>query len=209
MKVVLINGSPHKDGNTHDMLNDIIEELHRQNIETETFWIGTKPIHGCIACGRCDKTHRCIFDDDITNRVIEAMYEADGFIVGSPVYYAGPNGALMAILDRAFYAADKECFHHKPAAACVVARRAGTTAALDDLLKYFTITEMPVVSSTYWNMEHGRRPGETREDKEGIYTMQRLAKNMAWLLRAIKLAKEHDDFPPEIDTDRPWTHFVR
>lgn len=208
MKVVLINGSPHRDGNTHDMLQDIIEELHEQNIETELFWIGTKAVHGCIACGKCNETHRCIFNDDIVNRVIDAMQTADGLVVGSPVYYASPNGALMAILDRMFYAG-KDCYHHKPAAACVVARRAGTTASLDDILKYFTITEMPVVSSTYWPMEHGRGPGETREDKEGIYTMKRLAKNMAWLLRAIKLAKEHDDFPPEVDTDRPWTHFVR
>lgn len=208
MKVVLINGSPHKDGNTHDMLQDIIEELHNEGIETELFWIGTKAIHGCIACGKCDKTHRCIFDDDIVNRVIDTMQTADGLIVGSPVYYASPNGALMSVLDRMFYAG-KYCYHHKPAAACVVARRAGTTAALDDILKYFTITEMPVVSSLYWPMEHGRGPGETREDKEGIYVMKRLAKNMAWMLRAFKLAKEHGDYPPEDNTDRPFTHFIR
>lgn len=208
MKVVLLNGSPHPKGNTHDMLQDIIEEFHKEDIHAEEFWIGTKPIHGCIACGKCNQTHRCIFDDDIVNRVIDAMQNADAFIVGSPVYYAGPNGALMAVMDRIFYAA-KDCFNHKPAAACVVARRAGTTAALDDLQKYFTITEMPIVSSIYWNMEHGRAPGETREDKEGIYVMKRLAKNMIWMMRAIDLAKNNGILPDNDYTDRPWTHFIR
>lgn len=208
MKVVLINGSPHKDGNTHDMLEDIRLELEHEGIETQEFWIGTKAVHGCIACGKCDKTHRCIFDEDIVNRVIDAMQTADGLIVGSPVYYASPNGALLSIMDRMFYAG-KDCYHHKPAAACVVARRAGTTAALDVLEKYFTITEMPVVSSQYWPMEHGRTPGETREDKEGIYVMRLLAKNMAWLLRAIERARKEGDEPPVMDTDRPWTHFIR
>lgn len=208
MKVVLINGSPHKDGNTYDMLQDVIHELHEQGIEIELFWIGTKAVHGCIACGKCNKTHRCIFDDDIVNRVIDSMQTADGLIVGTPVYYASPNGALMSILDRMFYAG-KDCYHHKPAAACSVARRSGTTASFDVLNKYFTITEMPVVSSTYWNNEHGRGPGETRGDDEGIYTLKRLAKNMAWMMRAFKLARDNGDYPPEIDTDRPWTHFIR
>ncbi len=208
MKVVLINGSPHKNGNTYDMLNDIARELNNEGVQTEMFWIGTGPVHGCIACGRCDKTHRCIFDDDIVNPVLKAMQTADGFIVGSPVYYASPNGALISILDRLFYAAN-DCFHHKPAAACVVARRAGTTAALDVLEKYFTITEMPVVSSVYWPMEHGRTFGETRQDEEGIYIMKRLAKNMVWMLKAIGNAEAEGIEPPRIDTDRPWTHFIR
>lgn len=208
MKVLLINGSPHARGNTYDMLMDVADGLKEEGIETELFWIGTQAIHGCIACGKCDKTHRCIFNDDIVNKVIDAMQTADGLVVGSPVYYASPNGALMSVLDRMFYAG-KDCYHHKPAACCVVARRAGTTASIDDILKYFTITEMPVVSSTYWPMEHGRSSGDTRGDLEGIYTMKRMAKNMAWLLKAIKLAKENGIEPAPADTDRPWTHFIR
>ncbi len=208
MKVVLINGSPHKSGNTYDMLHDLTEEFHRLGVETELFWIGTGCIHGCIACGRCDKTHRCIFDDDLVNRVIDAMEDADGLIVGSPVYYASPNGSIISAMDRIFYASKDE-LPNKPGAACVVARRAGTTAALDVLEKYFTITQMPVVSSVYWPMEHGRGPGETRQDEEGIYIMKRLAKNFTWVMKSLEYAKEHGIEPEPMETDRPWTHFIR
>lgn len=208
MKVVIINGSPHPKGNTYDMLNDIIEELHKEDIETEYFWIGNKAVHGCIACGHCNKTHRCIFKDDIVNEVIDTMQTSDGLIIGSPVYYASPNGALLAIMDRMFYAG-KDCYNGKPAAGCVVARRAGTTSALSVMEKYFTKSEMPVISGDYWSMEYGKNFGETRQDQEGVYVIKLLAKNMAWILRAIRDAKERGNYPSVMDTDRPWTHFIR
>lgn len=193
MKVLLINGSPNERGCTYTALSEAAKQLNLNGINTEICSIGNKPARGCIGCGGCrkskEKSGRCIFDDDIVNRLLEKAEKADGFIIGSPVYYASANGALIAILDRVFYAGT--CFAYKPGAAVVSARRAGTTATLDEINKYFTISNMPVVSSQYWNMVHGNTPDEVRQDEEGMQIMRTLGKNMAWLLKCIKAGKEN------------------
>lgn len=184
MKVLLINGSPHENGCTYTALSEVASVLNSQGIETQIYHIGTKPVRGCIACGACSKLSRCAFDDDPANEILALMREADGIIIGFPVYYAGPNGALCALLDRAFYAS-KKTLQFKPAAAVVSARRSGTTATFDRLNKYFTINRMPIVSSQYWNGVHGFNPDDVRQDEEGLQTMRTLGYNMAWMLKSI------------------------
>lgn len=201
MKVLLINGSPHQSGCTYTALSEVAKVLDAEGIRTEIFQLGSKPVQGCVACGRCAKTHRCAFPD-LANAAIERMEQADGLIVGSPVYYAAPNGALISLLNRMFYAGD--CFAHKPAAAVVSARRAGTTSSLNVLNEYFTIAQMPVVSSQYWNMVHGSTPDEVRKDLEGLQIMRTLGHNMAWMLRALRNA----DAPAPAEP-RVWTNFIR
>ncbi len=207
MKVLLINGSPHKSGSTYTALAEIEKELNKANIETEIFHIGNKPIRGCIACERCEN-NRCVFNDDITNVVLEKCESVDGLIVGSPVYYSSPNGSLIAMLDRMFYAGNK-VLQYKPAAAIVSARRAGTTASFDVLNKYFTISNMPVVSSQYWSMIHGNDAEEAKEDLEGMQIMRTLGKNMAWLLKCIEAGKEKGINIPQRDEKREFTNFIR
>lgn len=207
MKVLLLNGSPHAKGCTFTALSEVANELETQGIQTEILQIGTQPVRGCIGCRRCRTTGHCIFDDDIVNLVIDKAAEADGFIVGSPVYYASANGALIALLDRIFYAGSKN-FVYKPAAAVVSARRAGTTASFDELNKYFTISQMPVVSSQYWNMVHGNTPDEVRQDLEGMQIMRTLGRNMAWLLRCIEAGKKANVSLPEAEP-RVATNFIR
>ena len=207
MKVLLLNGSPHAKGCTFTALSEVAKELETQGIQTEILQIGTQPVRGCIGCRRCRTTGHCIFDDDIVNLVIDKAAEADGFIVGSPVYYASANGALIALLDRIFYAGSKN-FVYKPAAAVVSARRAGTTASFDELNKYFTISQMPVVSSQYWNMVHGNTPDEVRQDLEGMQIMRTLGRNMAWLLRCIEAGKKANVSLPEAEP-RVATNFIR
>ena len=207
MKVLLLNGSPHAKGCTFTALSEVAKELETQGIQTEILQIGTQPVRGCIGCRRCRTTGHCIFDDDIVNLVIDKAAEADGFIVGSPVYYASANGALIALLDRIFYAGSKN-FVYKPAAAVVSARRAGTTASFDELNKYFTISQMPVVSSQYWNMVHGNTPDEVRQDLEGLQIMRTLGRNMAWLLRCIEAGKKANVSLPEAEP-RVATNFIR
>ena len=187
MKVLLLNGSPHINGCTFTALKEVADWLNRNDIDTEIMSIGTVK-HGCIACGKCKELGHCVFDDDNVNTIAAKIREADGIVVGSPVYYSSPNGSLIAALDRIFYSSGR-AFAHKPAAAVVSARRAGTTTALDDITKYFTIVEMPVVSSTYWTMVHGNTPEEVKKDVEGIHTMKNLAINMAWLLKCIEAGK--------------------
>ena len=205
MKVLLINGSPHKDGCTNRALSEVAYALGTSGIDSEIVWIGTDAKHGCIACGGCKETKQCVFDDGV-NEISEKMAECDGLVIGSPVYYAGPNGALCAMLDRLFgfcpYLA------HKPAAAVVSARRGGTTAALDKLNKYFTIRQMPVVSSTYWNMVHGSKKDDVEEDAEGLQTMRNLAQNMAWLLKCIKAGEDAGISAPTAQTGKK-TSFIR
>lgn len=179
MKVILLNGSPHKEGCTDTALREVEGSLMENGIETERIWIGGSA-WGCTACGACKKTGRCVVDDAV-NEVLEKMETADGLVVGSPVYYASPNGSLVSFLDRLFYAGS--CFAYKPAAAVASARRAGTTATIDMLNKYFTISNMMVVSSQYWNMVHGNSPKEVKQDLEGLQTMRTLGANMAWLLQ--------------------------
>ena len=203
MKVLLINGSPHKEGCTFTALTEIKNQLEKEGVDSEIFWIGNKPVRGCIACMKCGHgTSKCAFDDDPANEIIDKILEADGLIVGSPVYYSGPNGALCAVLDRVFYAANRH-FVFKPAAAIVSCRRGGASATFDRLNKYFTISNMPVVSSQYWNSVHGNTPEEVKQDIEGLQTMRILAKNMVWILRSI----ENNDLP-ELE-DKIATNFIR
>ncbi len=204
MKVLLINGSPHENGCTYTALSEIAKVLEKEQIDWEMFQIGTKPIRGCIACGGCRGRNPagCVFTDDICNELVAKMTEADGIIVGSPVYYAGPNGALCALLDRAFYSASGN-FKHKPAAAIVSCRRGGASAAFDRLNKYFTINRMPVVSSQYWNAVHGLCAEDVLKDAEGLQIMRTLGHNMAWMLCSL------DGKLPEIDTARCSTNFIR
>jgi len=206
MKVLLINGSPNKNGCTYTALAEIEKELNKNNIETEIFQIGNKPIRGCTACGKCSG-NRCIFNDDVVNEALEKCENIDGFIVGSPVYYASANGAVVSLLDRMFYAGGS-LLKYKPAAAIASARRAGTTATLDILNKYFTISCMPIVSSQYWNMVHGNNPDEVKQDLEGLQIMRTLGKNVAWLLKCIESGKENGINIPEQEP-RQRTNFIR
>ena len=205
MKVLIINGSPHKSGNTSIAIDEVVKTLAEVTIETEVVQIGNKAVRGCIACNRCAELGHCVFDDEV-NKIAEKFESADGLIVASPVYYASANATLIACLDRLFYSTsfDKTM---KVGASIVVARRGGCTATFDELNKYFTISRMPVVSSQYWNCVHGRAPGEAACDAEGMQTMRTLARNMAFLLKSIALGKEKFGLP-EIE---PWqgTHFVR
>lgn len=206
MKVLLINGSPHEHGCTRAALDEVARTLSDCGVETELINIGTGAVAGCTACGGCARTGRCVVDDGV-NAAIEALAAADGLIVGSPVHYASPAGALLAFLDRMFFAgADR--FAHKPAAAFTSARRAGTTASLDVINKYFTISQMPVVSSTYWNMVHGGRAEDVAEDAEGRQTARNLARNMAWLLRCIEAGRKAGIEPPEAEL-KNRTNFIR
>jgi multimeric flavodoxin WrbA len=208
MKVLLINGSPKAKGCTYTALCEVAKELEKENIETEIFHIGNKPIRGCMACGGCSRndSSKCVFNDDTVNIALEKAKEADGFIFGSPVHYAGASGEITSFLDRFFYAGDG--FQYKPGAAIVSCRRGGSTAALDQLNKYFTISQMPIVSSQYWNMVHGNTPEEVMQDLEGMQTMRTLGKNMAWLLKCIHAGKELDVKLPEKE-QRARTNFIR
>ena len=183
MKVLLINGSPRKEGNTFIALSEIANQLATHGIESEIMQIGTKPTRGCIVCGTCKArgNHRCAFDDDLCNRVNEKMESADAIIVGSPVYYGQPNGSLMSLMQRIFYSAG-DLYRHKPAAAVAICRRGGATASLQTLLMPFQIMQMPIVTSQYWNILYGREAGQVRDDAEGMQTMRTLADNMAKML---------------------------
>jgi multimeric flavodoxin WrbA len=208
MKVLLINGSPRAKGCTYTALYEVAKELERENIETEIFHVGNEPIRGCTACGSCSRNNsgKCIFDDDTVNIALEKAKTADAFVFGSPVHYAGASGQITSFLDRLFYAGD--CFEYKPGAAVVSCRRGGSTAAFDQLNKYFTISSMPIVSSQYWNMVHGNTPEEVKQDLEGIQTMRTLGKNMAWLLKSIKAGREAGISFPEKES-RAVTNFIR
>ena len=183
MKVFLVNGSPHQHGCTDRALREVASALEQGGIETEIFWIGNQPIGGCIGCGACAKLGRCAFDG-VVNEFAEKLGEADGFVFGSPVHYAAASGNMTSFLDRLFYSASEK-MRGKPAAVVVSARRGGTTAAYEQLLKYPGIMEMPIVSSCYWNNVHGSCPEDVQKDEEGLRTMRVLGRNMAWLLRCI------------------------
>lgn len=184
MKVLLINGSPHPAGNTYEALNTMAETFREEGVEAEILNIGVRAVQGCIGCFSCSSTGRCAFNDPLYNMFEAKIKECDGLVVGSPVYYAGPNGSLCALLDRLFFASGRY-LQYKPAAAVAVCRRSGATATFDRLNKYFTINNMPVVSSQYWNNAHGAAPGEVKEDGEGLQTMRTLARNMVWMMRNI------------------------
>ena len=185
MKVLMLNGSPHEKGCVYTALCEVAEQLRKEGIESEIMHMGAKPVAGCVACGSCAKTGRCFFGDDKVNECAEKLRAADAFIVGSPVYYAGPNGALCAFLDRLFYSASKS-FAGKPAAAVVNCRRGGASAAFERLNKYFTIANMPVIPSSYWNSTHGRTPEQVRRDAEGLQVMRDLARNAARMLKGLQ-----------------------
>lgn len=190
MKVLLVNGSSHVHGTTMAALEEMVKVFDAEGIESEIIQTGSKPLADCLQCGACRKTGRCAFgNDDGVNAFIDKAREADGFVFASPTYYAHPSGRIFSFLDRVFYAAAPEVFRLKPGAAVVVARRGGNTANFDALNKYFTISEMPVVSSSYWNMVHGHNAEEAAQDAEGMQTMRNLAHNMVWLLRSIEAGK--------------------
>jgi Multimeric flavodoxin WrbA len=208
MKVLLINGSSNKNGCTNTALEVIAKTLEAENIETEIYHIGNQPVRDCIACKKCyELENECIFKDDCINEIIKKAEECDGFIFGTPVYYSHPSGRILSVLDRVFYAGGK-VFAHKPGAAIASARRAGTTSSLDVLNKYFTIAQMPVISSSYWNMVHGNTPEEVKQDLEGLQTMRNLAINMAWLLKCIEIGKENGISSPK-NEKTARTNFIR
>ena len=210
MKVLLINGSPHKKGCTWTALNEVAKTLKKESIETEIFWIGIKPLAGCTACRTCAKNGRCMFDDTV-NEFLNIAKDADGFIFGSPVHFASASGAMTSFMDRTFFTdlqAGTKKFYLKPAAAVVSARRAGTTATFDQLNKYFTIMQMPVISSKYWNMVHGSQPEDVAKDLEGLQTLRILARNMAFFLKCKEAGlKAGVQFP--VQEEIVWTNFIR
>ena len=210
MKVMLVNGSPNKKGCTYTALTEIAKTLETYDIETEIFWIKTKPITGCIACGKCAELGKCTFDD-VVNEFVEKAYDADAFVFGSPVYYASANGSMVSFLDRSFYSnshgAGAEAFKNKPGAVICSARRGGTTATYDQLIKYLGISQMPIISSFYWNMVHGNTPEEVMQDEEGLGTMRQLAHNMAFFLKCIEAGEEKGITLTQ--EPKPRTNFIR
>lgn len=209
MKVLLINGSPKPAGCTYTALSIAAEELNKNEIQTEIFQIGAKPIRGCIGCNACAKSGKgmCTFDDDTVNKAIALCKEADGIIVGSPVHYASASGAITSFMDRLFYAGGAN-LKYKPGAVVASCRRGGASATLDQLNKYFGISSMPVISSNYWNMVHGNTPEEVLKDEEGVQTMRVLAQNMAWILKAIEAGKNAGIFSPEPEA-KIKTNYIR
>lgn len=205
MKVLLVNGSSRKQGCTDAALREVERALKEEKIETELFFIGNGAMSDCIACRKCRETGHCVFHDSV-NIFVEKAKSADGFIFGSPVYFAHPSGRLLTFMDRAFYSGGA-AFQFKPAAAILSARRAGTTASFDVINKYFTICSMPVVSATYWNHVYGVEPEEIKEDKEGLMTMYNIGKNMAWMLKCFALGKENGLVHP--DNETVLTNFTR
>ena len=205
MKVLVLNGSPRKDGNTAIALQELISVLEKEGIETEEIRVGNMDIRGCIACGSCSRTGKCAFDD-IVNEIAPKLKAADGLVAASPVYYASANATLIACLDRLFYSTgfDKTM---KVGAAIAVARRGGCSATFDELNKYFTISGMPVASSQYWNSVHGCEKGEATQDSEGLQTVRTLARNMAFLIKSIALGKEKYGLPEK--EEHAWTNFVK
>lgn len=207
MKVLLVNGSPRKSGNTFTALFEMARTLQAEGIETEIVWIGNKPVRGCVACGRC-KTNgngRCVFDDDLCNGLSAKFDSIDGIVFGSPVYYGQPNGSLLCLMQRAFYS-NGQALQNKPAAVVTICRRGGATAAMQSLQMPLLMNNMPVATSQYWNIAYGREPGQTAEDTEGMQTMRTLAHNMAWMLKGLR-----SPAAPSLPPREQWTpmHFIR
>ena len=206
MKVLLLNGSAHEEGCTFTALSEIANVLNKEGIETEIFQLGNPALKDCSGCGACKKIDKCVIDD-VVNEFVEKARECDGFIFGTPVYYAHPSGRILSFLDRAFYSG-KTAFQFKPACAISSARRAGTTASFDVLNKYFTISNMPIVSAGYWNNIHGRVADDAKQDLEGLQVMRTLGRNMAWLLKCIELGKQNNINRPELE-EKILTDFIR
>ena len=206
MKVLLLNGSPHENGTTKRALVEVAKTLNENGVETEILTVGNKRVAGCMACGGCATTGKCVFDDELIFEIVKKIEESDGVVIGSPVYYASINGTLKAFLDRVFYS--KNSFANKVGASVVVARRAGTTATFDIINKYFAISSMPIVTSNYWNNVHGSNGVQAELDEEGMQTMRVLGKNMAWLIKCIKFGKENGINPPVLE-DKIKTNFIK
>lgn len=211
MKVLLVNGSPHKEGCTYTALTEVEKSLNKEGIETDIFWIGNKPISGCIACKACVKLKKCVFNNDKVNEFIEIAKDYDGFIFGTPVHWAAASGAIISFLDRVFYAdscGGRKSFYLKPAATVISARRAGTTATFDQINKYFGILQMPIITSQYWNMVHGAKPEEVKQDLEGMQIMRTLGRNIAFFLKCkeagIKAGVKLLEVEPTV-----FTNFIR
>ncbi|MCM1368704.1 MAG: flavodoxin family protein [Roseburia sp.] len=207
MRVLLFNGSPHANGCTYTALHEVAKALLWEGIDTEIIQMGNKPIRDCIGCGGCAAKQRCVFDDDNVNEWIELAAKADGFVFGTPVYYAHPSGRVLSLMDRMFYAGGRN-FAQKPAAVVTSARRAGTTATLDAIAKHLSINRMPIVSSTYWNMVHGNTPDEVERDAEGIQTMHKLGEHLAWIIKCIQAGKAAGIGPPVFEPILR-TNFIR
>ena len=206
MKVLMINGSPHKKGCTYTALNEVALALEKEGIEYEILQIGTGTTRGCIACGKCRETGECAFNDDLVNTAIEKAKSCDALVLGSPVHYASVAGAFTAFLDRLFYASGS-ALALKPGCAVVSCRRGGASATFDQLNKYFTISQMPVVSSTYWNSVHGQTPEQVKQDLEGLQVMRNLGANLAWLLKCIEAGK--DTVAKPVTEKQARTNFIR
>lgn len=204
---MLFNGSAHKNGCTYTALNIIAETLKEEQIDSEIIQLFNNVKHDCTGCGACRKLGHCVFQDDEINSIVEKAKTAEAFIFGSPVYYAHPSGRLLSAMDRMFYSGSS-AFKKKPAAAIVSARRAGTTASLDAITKHFSLNEMPIVSSNYWNMVHGVSPEDVLKDEEGCQIMRTLARNLAWILKCIEVGKENGINPPETEA-KIHTNFIR
>ena len=201
MKVLMINGSPNKNGCTYTALSIVAEALAAEGVESEIVWLGNGPVRDCIGCGACRKAGKCVFDDDGLSAIIEKCAEADGFVFGSPVYYSHPSGRLLSVLDRLFFSSSK-LLRGKPGAAVVSARRAGTSSSLDVICKHFTINQMPLISSSYWNMVHGAKAEDVWQDEEGVQTMRNLGRNMAAYLKGEGAPNPNNEYSS-------WTCFVR
>ena len=206
MKVLLINSSAHEKGCTYRALSEVAMSLNEEGIETEIVHL-KDPINDCIGCWSCKKTGECIIKDDMVNDFVKKAKDYDGFVFGSPVYYAHPSGRLLSFMDRIFYSGSS-AFAYKPAAAVVSARRAGTTASLDVIMKHFMINKMPVISSSYWNMVHGNKPEQVENDLEGLQTLRTLGQNMAWILKCIEAGKKEGIDIPKAE-EKVWTNFIR
>ena len=210
MKVLLINGSPRENGCTYTALREVADALEREGVETEIFQIGQGPIRGCIGCGGCARLGkgRCVFDDDRVNEALALAAQCDGLVIDSPVHYASAAGGITSFMDRMFYAGGRS-LRGKVGAVVVSARRAGTTAAIDQLSKYFSICGMPVAPSQYWPMVHGNTPEQVRQDEEGLQIMRTLGRYMAYMIKSFALAREHGIMPPEPEAERKVTNFIR
>lgn len=205
-KVLLINGSPHEHGCTYTALKEVSDALAKEGIETEILYLGVKPVAGCIACGKCRQTGRCVFDDKV-NEVLEKLDDYAGIVVGSPVYYAGPSGQVCSFLDRLFFSGGRRMWG-KLAASVVSCRRGGAVSAFERLNKYFQMSNMHVIGSQYWNQVHGSCPEDVKKDEEGLQTMRVLAQNMAWVLKSLDAGKAQGLQYPSYE-ERAWTNFIR
>lgn len=210
MKVLLINGSPNEHGCTHEALSEVASALAESGVQSEILHIGRGPVRGCIGCGGCARSgrRRCVFGDDLVNTALDRMEDCDGLVIGSPVHYASAGGSITSFMDRMFYAGGAS-MRGKVGAAVVSARRAGTTAALDQLHKYFFISGMPIAPSQYWPMVHGSTPAQVRQDEEGLQIMRMLGRNMAYMIRAFALARTQGILPPAPEAERKRTNFIR